>query len=393
MIALTSTSRQLEMDLASASSVALDIVVTFQDIRYADQVKNVGTQLSSSNGVTDVIIATAPTAGVLRLIQSISVCNRDNTATETARIYYDESGTESDIIQVDLSGGDQLYYEDNQGWKVLNSVGSVKSSDSNNSNIGVSLNNFSGDGTTTAFSLTTSPQTENLVWVYIGGVYQFKNGFTISGTTLTFDTAPPTGTTNIEVVYISDVTANVPPSDSVTSAMIVDATIVTGDIAAGGTFTLVTEQATTSGTSITFSDIPSGTKIIIVMLQGVSIATADRVQIRLGDSGGVEATGYTGNIAQIVTAGNPTVESPTIGIGLTLDAQAATMTLSGTLILCLEDSTNHTWNWQWVGIRADALINYVGAGFKDIDTALTTVTLTTTVPSSFDAGAINIMYK
>ncbi|MEK9207897.1 MAG: hypothetical protein AAB922_05410, partial [Patescibacteria group bacterium] len=88
--------------------------------------KNIGTQLNTSNGVTDVVIATAPTAGVLRVISSISVCNRDNTATETARIYYDESGTESDIIQAELSGGDQLYYEDGFGWKTLNSLGSLK---------------------------------------------------------------------------------------------------------------------------------------------------------------------------------------------------------------------------------------------------------------------------
>lgn len=112
MISLTNTQRQLELDLASASSNALDIIVGFTDIRYADQSKNAGTQLSTSNGVTDVIICSAPGNGVLRLIESISVANNLNTATETVRVYYDENGTEYDIIQVDLAGGDQLYYED-----------------------------------------------------------------------------------------------------------------------------------------------------------------------------------------------------------------------------------------------------------------------------------------
>ena len=112
MIALTSTQRQLELDLASASSNALDIVVAFTDIRYSDQIKNAGTTLSTSNGVTDVIIVAAPPNGVLRIIDTISVNNRKNTATETVRIYYDENGTEFDIIQVDLAGGDQLFYED-----------------------------------------------------------------------------------------------------------------------------------------------------------------------------------------------------------------------------------------------------------------------------------------
>ena len=112
MIALTSTLRRLELDLAAASSSPLDIVVTFTDIRYSDQMKNAGTKVSTSNGVTDVNICDIPGAGVLRLIETISVNNRKNTATVTARIYYDENGTEYDIIQVALSGGDQLYYED-----------------------------------------------------------------------------------------------------------------------------------------------------------------------------------------------------------------------------------------------------------------------------------------
>jgi hypothetical protein len=109
---LTNTQRQLELDLASASSNAMDIVVAFTDIRYLDQMRNAGTTLSTSNGTTDVIIVAAPSSGVLRIIDTISVCNNMNTDTETVRIYYDENGTEYDLIQVDLAGGDQLYYED-----------------------------------------------------------------------------------------------------------------------------------------------------------------------------------------------------------------------------------------------------------------------------------------
>ncbi len=112
MIALTNTGRQLELDLASTSSTPLDIVVTFKDLRYSDQQENAGAQLSTSNGTTDVVICSSPTSGVLRLIETISVSNATNTASEIVRIYYDESGTEYDIITVTLSGGDQLYYED-----------------------------------------------------------------------------------------------------------------------------------------------------------------------------------------------------------------------------------------------------------------------------------------
>ena len=60
--------------------------------------------------------------------------------------------------------------------------------------------NFTGDGTTVAFTLSTSISNENTISVHINGVYQNKNTFSVSGTTLTFSEAPPT-TSKIEVSY------------------------------------------------------------------------------------------------------------------------------------------------------------------------------------------------
>jgi hypothetical protein len=64
----------------------------------------------------------------------------------------------------------------------------------------VSLNNFTGNGTTQAFTLTSAPISENSTFVFINGVYQNKNTYAVSGTTLTFSTAPPT-TSLIEVMF------------------------------------------------------------------------------------------------------------------------------------------------------------------------------------------------
>ena len=60
--------------------------------------------------------------------------------------------------------------------------------------------NFTGDGTTTAFNLSSSVANENAISVYINGVYQNKNTFSVSGTTLTFSEAPPF-TSLIEILY------------------------------------------------------------------------------------------------------------------------------------------------------------------------------------------------
>ena len=73
----------------------------------------------------------------------------------------------------------------------------------------VTVDRFSGDSAETDFTLTTDPESENNTQVFISGVYQQKDTYSVSGTTLTFSTAPPTGTDNIEVVtsvssYLND---------------------------------------------------------------------------------------------------------------------------------------------------------------------------------------------
>jgi hypothetical protein len=62
------------------------------------------------------------------------------------------------------------------------------------------VQNFTGNGVTVAFTLTTASLGENFTFVYINGVYQQKNTYTVSGTTLTFSEAPPI-TSSIEVMY------------------------------------------------------------------------------------------------------------------------------------------------------------------------------------------------
>ena len=52
-------------------------------------------------------------------------------------------------------------------------------------------NRFTGDGTTTAYTLSYDPYVKDNAQVYIDGVYQNKDTFSVSGTTLTFTEAPP----------------------------------------------------------------------------------------------------------------------------------------------------------------------------------------------------------
>jgi hypothetical protein len=61
---------------------------------------------------------------------------------------------------------------------------------------------FSGDGSTTAFTLTYAPAGPTSIMVAISGVVQNPNLYSVIGTTLTFSPAPPTGTNNIAVLYL-----------------------------------------------------------------------------------------------------------------------------------------------------------------------------------------------
>jgi hypothetical protein len=62
------------------------------------------------------------------------------------------------------------------------------------------VDNFTGTGSQTVFTLTAASFGENYTFVYINGVYQNKNTYAVSGATLTFSQAPPL-TSLIEVMY------------------------------------------------------------------------------------------------------------------------------------------------------------------------------------------------
>ena len=82
---------------------------------------------------------------------------------------------------------------------------------------GHTQDSFTGNGSTAAYTLSITPVTENDVFVYLDGVYQHKNTYSVSGTTLTFDTNVPNGVA-IEAITPSLTEIGVPTNASVTPA-------------------------------------------------------------------------------------------------------------------------------------------------------------------------------
>lgn len=105
----------------------------------------------------------------------------------------------------------------------------------------VTKDTFSGNGSTTAFTLS-KPATTNGVAVYVENVRQIPTtAYAISGTTLTFTGAPPSGTNNIYVMHHNTPvsTATHPAAQNLTA---VDGTF-TGDVSVGDDLSLASDSA------------------------------------------------------------------------------------------------------------------------------------------------------
>jgi hypothetical protein len=151
-----------------------------------------------------------------------------------------------------------------------------------------------------------------------------------------------------------------------------------------------TAVASTSGTSIDFTSIPSWVKRITVMFSGVSTNGTSNYLVQLGDSGGIENTGYVGCGGRFNAGGNAFVNY-TSGIGFATDS--ASKVNSGSLIITLLDATTNT--WTAIGNLATANSDiYATSSSKSLSATLDRVRITTVNGTdTFDAGSINILYE
>jgi hypothetical protein len=151
--------------------------------------------------------------------------------------------------------------------------------------------------------------------------------------------------------------------------------------------TLGTEQATTSGTAKDFTGLPAGTRRVTINFAGVSTGGTSAYLIQLGDSGGIENTGYLS--AAGFNGGDAT---STAGFVVTVNGVAAAL-YHGTVTLTLEDAANFTWASTGVLYGSGGAVTYFSAGSKSLSAELTQVRVTTASGDTFDAGGVNITYE
>ena len=149
-----------------------------------------------------------------------------------------------------------------------------------------------------------------------------------------------------------------------------------------------TAQASTSGTSIDFTGIPSGVKRITVMFNGVSIQGSNPL-IQLG-AGSVTTSGYVssgGNIENNVT---PQAGSSTAGLILGEISLSAAL-ISGHMVIT--NVSGNIWVSSSYG-KTSTTRCFIGGGNVTLSGTLDRVRITTVNGTdTFDAGSINILYE
>lgn len=153
-------------------------------------------------------------------------------------------------------------------------------------------------------------------------------------------------------------------------------------------FTSGTAVASTSGTSIDFTGIPSWVKRVTVMFSGVSTNGTSLPQVQIG-AGSVTSSGYA--CSAMRTDGSALVAANYTS-GFVLNSNQALDVLHGSMIITLLGS--NTWTVMANLCDTAGYKNLFTAGALALGGTLDRVRITTVNGTdTFDAGSINILYE
>ena len=276
------------------------------------------------------------------------------------------------------------------------------------------------NGGTTTLTLDQNGTT-NATMLYVNGVGQTPGiDFNVSGATLTTTSTLPAGTNIATTIqYFNTGVVNTVADDAIGLGQMAsgtDGNLITYDasgnpahVATGSDgqvltsagagaapvfealpssgWTQGTETATTSGTSFNITGIPSGTQQIIINFEGLSVDDTNIKLLQIGDSGGIETSGYVGEIVRFNATALAHLTQTT---SFAMYSSTASNTSGGHMLLTLKDAANFTWVESHVMSFTDNQTG-IGASVKSLSSELTQFTLSSS--GTFDAGSFNYMYQ
>ncbi len=157
-------------------------------------------------------------------------------------------------------------------------------------------------------------------------------------------------------------------------------------------YVIGTPVASTSGTSIDFTGIPSWVKRITLGFSGLSTSGTSILAIRIGPSTTPETTGYNA-VGSAGSAGGfaSALHSAYLPLG---NGLVAARNSSGQFVLTLINASTNTWVYHAEGCEEGFSNIFFGSGSKSLSGSLGVVRLTTTGGTdTFDAGSVNILYE
>jgi hypothetical protein len=244
---------------------------------------------------------------------------------------------------------------------------------------------FSGNGSTTAFTLTYAPASTTSIIVAISGVVQNPNLYSVIGTTITFSPAPPSGTNNISVLYLGLPVIGVssPGNTAYRSSQDFTATASQTTFTTTGSYTVGflevyrngarlgdADFTATNGTTVVLGTAcNAGDIVTIVFFTLVSIANA------MPQSGGT----FTGNIAVPTGTLYPLVSGTAVSAsGTSVDFTGIPSTAKRVTVMLSGVSTNGSSN-PLIQIGAGSITSsgYTARGSYIAATAVNDTTYTT----------------
>ena len=150
-----------------------------------------------------------------------------------------------------------------------------------------------------------------------------------------------------------------------------------------------TETATTSGTTVDITGVPSWAKRIDILFEAVGTSGTDDILIKIGDAGGIESSGYVSFTSELLIT--PAINNATSTAGFRI--YQTSIDLTGTVSLYLKNSSNNTWTVSGI-LCGGVSVMVIMAGDKDLSAALDRIQLTTVGGTdTFNGGSVNTIYS
>jgi hypothetical protein len=158
----------------------------------------------------------------------------------------------------------------------------------------------------------------------------------------------------------------------------------------GGANAVTTDVNVSGGADALFTLVPSGTTQILINFEGVSSNGTGSPIVTLGDSGGLETSGYVASTVNLKHNTATVVSYSTSNFPIDIDD--GTSELSGVMILSLKDATNNTWVTSGVFKMWTNNVVFT-AGHKSLSAELTQLKVEAPSSDVFDGGSVSITFQ